>query len=103
MENILIIKTGAIGDVVRTTSLLNVLKGNIYWATAEESKPILPDNKSIRIISVKEAFQALKTIKFLQVVSLEEDEDCARLASETSTPDLTGIYFGKGKINYTDN
>ena len=27
MQNILIIKTGAAGDVVRTTSLLNILKG----------------------------------------------------------------------------
>ncbi|MEI9910173.1 MAG: hypothetical protein WDO71_11120 [Bacteroidota bacterium] len=43
MENILIIKTGAAGDVVRTTSLLNVLSGNIYWVTSEGNKWLLPD------------------------------------------------------------
>jgi len=37
MQNILIIKTGAAGDVVRTTSLLNILKGNIYWIVDEKT------------------------------------------------------------------
>jgi heptosyltransferase II len=104
MENILIIKTGAIGDVVRTTSLLNVLKGNIYWITAEESKPILPENiNGLKVIPLKEAFQSLKDIQFSQILSLEEDHDCARLASELKVKDLTGVYLAEGKINYTDS
>ncbi|MDP4264239.1 MAG: hypothetical protein Q8941_17045 [Bacteroidota bacterium] len=104
MENILIIKTGAIGDVVRTTALLNVLAGNIYWVTAEESKPVLPDDIAVlKVFSVKEAFQSLKKISFSRLISLEENEDCAKLATEIKSKDLTGIYFSKGKINYTDN
>lgn len=103
MDNILVIKTGAAGDVVRTTTLLNVLKGNIYWVTADESKPLLPDDMGLTILSVAEAFQTLREIKFSQVLSLEEDMDCARLASEVNAQELTGILLTNQKISYTDN
>jgi heptosyltransferase-2 len=102
--NILIIKTGAAGDVVRTTSLLNVLEGNIYWVVAEKNKLLLPDGvKNLNILSGKNVLQSLKDIKFEQVISLEEDNDCAKLASEVNADELTGIYFTNGKINYTND
>lgn len=104
MENILIIKTGAIGDVVRTTSLLNVLAGNIYWVTAEESMPILPENiEGLQVFSLKEAFQVLKNIQFSHIISLEESKECAELISELKSKDITGVYLSNGKICYTDN
>jgi heptosyltransferase-2 len=104
MDNTLIIKTGAAGDVVRTTSLLNVLDGNIYWVTAGESKLLFPDDMpGLTIVTVKEAFESLKTIKFTQVISLEENDDCARLAGGMNTNELIGIYSGNNGINYTDN
>ena len=103
MENRLIIKTGAAGDVVRTTSLLNVLQGNIYWVTDNKNKPLLPDNEDLTVLSVGEAFQSLKNIEFEQVISLEENNDCAKLAGRINTKDLSGIYFNNDKINYTDN
>jgi ADP-heptose:LPS heptosyltransferase len=57
MENTLIIKTGAIGDVVRTTSLLNVIAGNIYWITGNASKPLFPgDIQGLNVLSLAEAF-----------------------------------------------
>lgn len=100
----MIIKTGAAGDVVRTTSLLNVLEGNIYWVTADESKPLLPDKwPGLTVLSVQEAFPSLKNIKFAQVISLEENKDCAKLASEVTADEVTGVYSHNGKIVYTDN
>ena len=33
MRNMLIIKLGALGDVVRTTPLLRVLEGKMTWVT----------------------------------------------------------------------
>src|SRR6266480_2309920 len=104
MANILIIKTGAAGDVVRTTSLLNVVEGDIYWVTADRNKPLLPDDKNdLMVLSIEEAFPVLKDIKFEQVISLEEDNDCAKLASQINRNELTGVYFDKRGINYTDN
>jgi heptosyltransferase-2 len=102
MGNILIIKTGAAGDVVRTTCLLNVLEGDIYWVTAERNKPLLPDDKNgLFVLSIEEAFPALRNMAFDHVISLEEDIECARLASQINTNELTGVYFDKGGINYT--
>ncbi len=36
---ILIIKLGALGDVVRTTVLLNELDGEIHWLTSQLARP----------------------------------------------------------------
>ncbi len=38
----LIIKTGASGDVVRTTSLLPALEGEVFWLTAAYNLPLFP-------------------------------------------------------------
>lgn len=104
MENTLIIKTGAVGDVVRTTSLLNVITGNIYWLTGNASRPLLSDGiQSLNVLSLEEAFFSLKDIKFSHVLSLEEDDDCAQFARSVKTSHLTGIYAYNGKINYTDD
>ncbi len=37
MSNILICKTSALGDVVRTTPILRVINGNIFWLTSREA------------------------------------------------------------------
>lgn len=104
MENILIIKTGAAGDVVRTTSLLNVLKGNIYWVTASNSRSLLPDDMpGLHVLTLEDSFQSLRNIEFEQVISLEEDEVSAKLAGEKGKKNITGIYLHNGKINYTDD
>jgi heptosyltransferase-2 len=104
MENVLIIKTGAAGDVVRTTSLLRVLEGNIYWVTTPGNKLLLPDDiPHLTLLTVEEAFASVKTIPFDRVISLEEDNGCARLASEVKTGELTGVYLNAGKVCYTDN
>ncbi len=104
MENILIIKTGAAGDVVRTTSLLNVLSGNIYWVTSEGNKWLLPDYMPNLVkFTVGEAFQSLKGTRFSLVISLEEDKDCARLASEVTTQCLAGVFLQNDKVTYTEN
>jgi heptosyltransferase-2 len=102
MENILIIKTGAAGDVVRTTSLLNVLEGNIYWVTSDENKPLFPEETpGLTIFSLKEAWESLKGMKFSRVMSLEEDIECARLATQINKNLLTGIYLDNERVNYT--
>ena len=104
MENTLIIKTGAVGDVVRSTSLLNVITGNIYWVTGNASRPLFPEDiQGLHVLSLHEATYSLKNIRFSRVISLEEDNDCAQLATSAKTNYLTGIYADNGTINYTDD
>ncbi len=103
MEHTLIIKTGAAGDVVRTTSLLNVLPGTVSWVTVSKNKSLLPGDTGLNILSLDEAFQSVRKTKFTRVISLEENIDCARLASETHSEELAGVYFDNDKINYTDS
>ena len=91
---ILIIKTGAAGDVVRTTSLLNVLQGEVHWEIDPGYEALLPSN----VIFYREGGK-----QFDLVISLEESETCARLASSVNTEKLIGIYWENGKIKYTDD
>src|SRR5436190_4823628 len=103
MENTLIIKTGAAGDVVRTTSLLNVLDGNIYWITTNKNKPLLDGQPNLHVLSLQEAHRSLKDTRFSNIISLEEDMDCAKLVTELNTDQITVIYYDKVRMNYTDD
>src|SRR5689334_11799989 len=103
MQNILIIKTGAAGDVVRTTSLLNVLTGNVYWITDKRNMPLLPERDGLKGLTMEEARDQIKHIVFDIVISLEEDPDCARTAGGIRTKQLTGLYFDGNRITYTDD
>ncbi|HKP31379.1 MAG TPA: glycosyltransferase family 9 protein [Chitinophagaceae bacterium] len=92
---ILIIKTGAAGDVVRTTALLNVLEGEIYWEISPEYDALLPGN--IKIFNRRDA------VEFDLVISLEETAKDAKLASSIATKKLIGIYWENNRIQYTDD
>ena len=43
----LIIKLGATGDVVRTTTLIEVLKDEIYWITSDQNLIMLEGHPKI--------------------------------------------------------
>jgi heptosyltransferase-2 len=104
MNNTLIIKTAAAGDVVRTTSLLNVLEGNIYWVSSPANKFLLPDNfPGLNVLTIEEAHAQLAKMEFDLVISLEEEESCARLASDMKSKKLTGVFFHHNRIQYTDD
>ncbi|MBL7740196.1 MAG: hypothetical protein JNK14_13350 [Chitinophagaceae bacterium] len=104
MENILIIKTGAAGDVVRTTSLLNVLQGNIYWITSVANTWLLPDDMpGLTILAPQQAPAMLKNISFDLIVSLEENRECAAMAVEYTSRELAGVYLSGDQMVYTHN
>jgi len=104
MQKILVIKTGAAGDVVRTTSLLNVLKGDITWIVDPKNQFIFPDQyNGLRLITdIETASIELKDEQFDLVLSLEEDENCARLASAIAARKLVGVHLGYDGLSYTD-
>lgn len=103
MNKILLIKTGAAGDVVRTTVLLNVLQGAVTWVIDGRYAAILPvHHPSLhRVITLEDAQAALQHEIFDHTISLEESMECALLASRIPTHKLTGVYLENKHICYT--
>jgi heptosyltransferase-2 len=105
MAKILLIKTGAAGDVVRTTVLLNALKGAFTWVIDQKYQDILPmghPNLS-RVIPLENAHSILQHESFDYTISLEEDPVCAKLATSIPAKKLTGIYIENDRLTYTPN
>lgn len=105
MSKILLIKTGAAGDVVRTTALLNALEASITWVIDDRYRELLPQNHPAisRILSPEQARHELQHEAFDFTISLEEDIVCANLAGSIATGQLTGIYSDNGQLVYTEN
>lgn len=94
-EIVLIIKLGAIGDVIRTTPLLRRLKTEypncyIYWLTY--SPEILSDNWVDRILPVNiENIELLKNIAFDWLINLDKDSLAISLASMIKASKKSGF------------
>lgn len=109
-QNVLIIKTGATGDVVRTTVLLHILKhDNVTWITARKNAPVLPcKHPALReILAIEDLSEThpLSTRVFDIIVSLDDDPHCAMLAGSLKTKQLIGTYATTpdSPVQYTDN
>ena len=102
--NVLIIKLGATGDVVRTTPLLRCLPGNFTWITAAKNKSLLQgiaDN--LRAFSWEERQAALDTSYDL-VISLEDEPDIGLFLRAVSHKQLFGASLnGDGAMHYSDD
>jgi ADP-heptose:LPS heptosyltransferase len=105
MSKILIIKTGAAGDVVRTTVLLNVLQGAaVTWVVDDRYRSILPAHPVLkRVVNLEQAREIAKNETFDTVLSLEEDRDCAALAGSVQCRQLKGIYLQHDQFTYTED
>ena len=88
MTKILLIKTGAAGDVVRTTILLNALQGSITWVIDSRYQGILPTwhPNLHRIVTLDNALTTLQHEIFDHTISLEEDAACALGARQNGKP-----------------
>ena len=108
--NILVIKTGALGDVVRTSFIAQALKERykkketkIFWITQEKAIPLFINNPYVfKVISEKNK-EKLKNINFEIVINLEEDESNAKFASSLKSKRIIGAFWNKDKIDYTDD
>ena len=101
--NILIIKLGAIGDVIRTTSILPGLKEKyenckIDWATKKESFEVLKNNRLLNNIYL---IENRINKKYDLLISLDDDYEACKLASKISSNKIIGAYLKNNKIVYT--
>jgi len=100
----LIIKLGAMGDVLRTTSILNVLEGPVTWVTREPSLPLLEKAPGItELLTIEAAPQALKGRSFDFVACLDDENEACALVDLVQWKDRTGAYLLDGKVQYTDS
>jgi lipopolysaccharide heptosyltransferase II len=101
---ILIIKLGATGDVVRTTTLLHILKGKINWLTDDNNVIMLNGSVKIEKCIPWSENAVLKNIDYDFVINLEDSFEVARLLNEIKYKDLFGAYLNKSnKLTYTDS
>ncbi|MBN1893478.1 glycosyltransferase family 9 protein [bacterium] len=94
-ERILIIKLGAIGDVIRTTPLLRALadrhpRASVSWLTG--SPEILPAGRIDRILPVSlESVEWIKAGRFDWLINLDKDPLAISLASSVSAGRKSGF------------
>lgn len=104
---ILIIKIGALGDVLRTTFIAKGLKEKyphsaITWLTKENAASILLNNPFVDKIVVWEQRDALLKNDFDWLISLDDEEEVCAFASKIKTRKLQGAYRDSaGKRQYT--
>lgn len=105
MSKIVIIKTGATGDVVRTTVLLHLYQNDeITWITARHNMVVLPFKQPnlTRVIAIDEvATCSVLDEHFDLVISLDDDELCAIAATAFKAGRIFGAYIDGGKIVYS--
>jgi heptosyltransferase-2 len=102
--NILIIKLGATGDVVRTTPLLRRLSGSITWITAAKNGVFvdgLADN--LRHFPWETRARALD-ISYDLAINLEDTLEVALFLKSAGPAEIFGAYSDSSNcLRYTDN
>ncbi|MFT5051027.1 MAG: heptosyltransferase-2 [Chlamydiales bacterium] len=107
MTQILIIKTGALGDVLRTTSVLPGLRerypdASVTWVTAHAARTLVANHPLVKCVecvdpdsdSELEALATrLGTTEWLRVLSFDDELGLCQLASRLRTPSLSGAYL----------
>lgn len=100
----LIIKLGAMGDVLRTTSILNVLDGPVTWVTRQASLPLLEKSPGIaELLTLEDAPTVLQGRKFDFVACLDDEPEACALVDLVQWKDRTGAYMQDGSVKYTDS
>ena len=105
-KKILIIKLDAIGDVLRTTSILSPLKAKypdsyILWCTKENAKTLFRENKFVdEVISVEEDAQfRLGAEKFDIVINLDSSKISSAIAALANGKEKKGFVLDeKGSV-----
>jgi heptosyltransferase II len=100
----LIIKLGATGDVVRTTTLLDVLQGEIHWLTSDENLIMLSGNERLKRCVPWAQASLLADTRYDLVINLEDSFDVGQFLGSIRYKELFGSYLDKSnKLTYTES
>jgi heptosyltransferase-2 len=104
--NVLIIKLGATGDVVRTTPLLRRLAGSVTWITAAKNASLLSgldldDRVRLQVLTWEDRL-TLQGKSFDLVISLEDDLETAAFLRSIHYQRVFGAYIDdNGEMSYS--
>jgi heptosyltransferase-2 len=104
-SHILIIKLGAIGDVIRTTPLLHRLKAEhpramIWWLT--QSPEMLPSHVDVKLRFSPEALTALQSVRFSRLYNLDKEREACALTDQLTAQIKKGFTLKDGKCAPVD-
>jgi len=108
MTNILIIKLGALGDVLRTTCILEGLhnkyhNASISWLTAATALCLLENNSLIEnVFTIEDSVtNRLLRTSYDLIISLDDEPAACELAARLTTKRFFGAYRVNDKTLYT--
>ena len=102
-KKILIVKLDAVGDVLRTTSILPSLKdkhpdSEITWITKSKSFPVIKDNELIdEIYFSEDELEHLFNDMFDIAINLDSGKESCRIMSSVSAHEKSGFAIANGK------
>lgn len=109
MKNILIVKCGALGDVIRTAYCLpgihhKYLDCRLYWFTAPPSFDLLRFNPYVDEI-ITDSFKAgkLAEVFFDVVVSLDDEKEILQSVGSLKHGEMIGAYLADGEPAYSES
>jgi heptosyltransferase-2 len=100
---ILIVKLGAMGDVLRTTCLLRVLEGEIDWITSKRGSLLLKNNPFIKNIILFDERHNIINKEYDLIISLEDEEQVLKFVSSLNHKKLVGSYYDRGATYSEDS
>src|SRR6266481_7214860 len=102
--NVLIVKLGATGDVVRTTPLLRRLSGSVTWITAAKNGVLLDSlSDNLRHFSWEARARALD-IPYDLAINLEDTLEVTQFLKSVRPGEIFGAYADSSKnLCYTDS
>ncbi|MFI5145475.1 MAG: glycosyltransferase family 9 protein, partial [Ignavibacteria bacterium] len=102
-KQIILIKLDAVGDVLRTTSILPSLKkkypdSDITWITKENSFPVLQDNGLIdEIYFAEEELENIYAHDFDIAINLDSGKESCEMMNNIIARECYGYYLANGK------
>ena len=107
MKKILIVKHGALGDVVRTSYFAGALRRkyceqlHLTWITSPAACPLIANNPHINLIVT--SFDELKNIEFDSIYSLDDEFEIVTEVCKLTTRKIVGAEFVKNLLTYSSD
>jgi hypothetical protein len=102
--NVLIVKLGATGDVVRTTTLLSQFRDHVSWITEAKNTALLENLRdNLRCLSWEQRDMARDRLYDL-VINLEDTIEVGQFVKTARYKQLFGAFIDSGnELKYTDD